>query len=60
MPWDPSPDSLDSGGMSFAWIRTDTNFKELPLNYNNDFIFYPVFDTPAGMNDDIAVVCAFP
>ena len=60
LPWDPSQNSIDSGGVSFAWIRTDTNFKELPLNYNNGFIFYPVFDTPAGKNSHIEVMCAFP
>ncbi|MFQ6573641.1 hypothetical protein [Pseudomonas sp. UM16] len=60
LPWDPSPGSVTSGGVSFAWIRTDTNFKQLPLNYNNGYTFYPVLDTPAGKNSDIAVLCSFP
>lgn len=60
LPWDPSPGSITSGGVSFAWVRTDTNFKELPLNYNNGFIFYPVLNTPIGKNSDIEVMCTFP
>ncbi|AZL66548.1 MULTISPECIES: hypothetical protein [Pseudomonas] len=59
-PWDPSPGSVASGGVSFAWIRTDTNFRDLPMNYNNGFIFYPVLDTPAGKNSDIQIMCSFP
>ncbi|MBV4493548.1 hypothetical protein [Pseudomonas oryzicola] len=60
LPWDPSPGSITSGGVSFAWIRTDTNFKELPLNYNNGYIFYPKHDTPPEKNSDIEVLCSFP
>jgi len=46
--------------VSFAWIRTDTNFRQLPLNYNNGFIFYPQADTPPGKKTDINVLCTFP
>lgn len=60
LPWDPSPASIRSGGVSFAWIRADTNFQRLPANYNNGYIFYPVLDTPAGKNSDIEVMCSFP
>lgn len=60
LPWDPSPGSITSGGVSFAWIRTDTNFKQLPLNYNNGYIFYPAQDTPPGKKSDIQVLCTFP
>ncbi|MEN8638742.1 hypothetical protein [Pseudomonas sichuanensis] len=59
-PWDPSDGSVKSGGVSFAWIRTDTNFRDLPLGYNNGYIFYPVLDTPDGKNSDIEVMCSFP
>lgn len=60
LPWDPSPGSVTSGGVSFSWIRTDTNFTKLPLHYTNGYIFYPMLLTPAGKNADIQVLCSFP
>lgn len=60
LPWDPSPGSIASGGVSFSWLRQDNNFANLVYNYRNGFIFYPVFDTPSGKNSDIQVLCAFP
>ncbi|WP_342650285.1 hypothetical protein [Pseudomonas sp. REB1044] len=60
LPWDPSPPSVASGGVSFAWIRTDMSFSTLPLDYNNGYIFYPAQETPAGKNSTIQVLCSFP
>lgn len=60
LPWDPSPGSITSGGVSFSWLRRDNNFASLVFHYRNGFIFYPVFDTPPGKNSDIGVLCVFP
>ncbi|AGK51619.1 bacterial Ig-like domain family protein [Burkholderia thailandensis MSMB121] len=60
LPWDPSPGSIQSGGVSFSWLRMDNNFSSLVFNYSNGFIFYPALDTPPGKDDNIAVLCAFP
>lgn len=59
-PWDPSPASIASGGVSFSWLRVDDNFARLAYGYGNGFIFYPVLDTPGGKNSDIGVLCVFP
>lgn len=58
LPWDPSPDSITSGGVSFSWLRTDDNFANF-FAHHNGFIFYPVMDTPRGKNSDIQVMCSF-
>ncbi|WP_244911095.1 Ig-like domain-containing protein [Burkholderia humptydooensis] len=60
LPWDPSPGSIQSGGVSFSWLRTDNNFANLVFNYNNGFIFFPALETPSDKDSNIAVLCAFP
>lgn len=60
LPWDPSPSSIDSGGVSFSWLRQDSNFSTLVYAYRNGFIFYPVLRTPPGKNSGIGVLCVFP
>ncbi|WP_191832630.1 hypothetical protein [Pseudomonas fluorescens] len=60
LPWDPSPGSIASGGVSFSWLRKDNGFNKMVFGYNNGLIFYPSFDTPPGKNDDIQTLCAFP
>lgn len=59
LPWDPSPPSITSGGVSFAWIRADMNFSTLPLNYNNGYILYPAQEVPASKTA-VQVLCSFP
>lgn len=58
-PWNPSPGSVTSGGVSFSWLRKDDSFAKMAYGYVNGFVFYPVFDTPDGKNDDIMVLCSF-
>jgi hypothetical protein len=60
LPWDPSPASETSGGVSFSWLRKDNGFSNMVYNYNNGLIFYPSFDTPPDKNDDIKILCTFP
>lgn len=59
LPWDPSPGSVSRGGVSFSWLRTDTNFANLVFAYRNGFIFYPQQATPPGKST-IQVLCVFP
>ncbi|WP_285401289.1 hypothetical protein [Luteibacter sp. ME-Dv--P-043b] len=58
-PWDPSPKSVASGGVSFSWIRQDTNFSRLAYGYGNGYIFDPSERAPTG-KDRYQVLCFFP
>jgi len=59
-PWEPSDSAIESGGVSFSWLRQDLNFSLLPINRTNGFFFYPKLRTPPGKNGGIDVLCAFP
>ncbi|WP_157646632.1 hypothetical protein [Burkholderia ubonensis] len=59
LPWEPSPGSIESGGISFSWYRADSNFKEF-FPFNNGFIFYPNREAPPGKINDLEVLCSFP
>ncbi|URL59765.1 hypothetical protein IM816_06650 [Luteibacter flocculans] len=56
LPWNPNPSST---GVSFSWLRADTNFADLVFNYTNGFIFYPKNEGVAGTGI-INVLCVFP
>ncbi|ODP32514.1 hypothetical protein A9762_22420 [Pandoraea sp. ISTKB] len=58
LPWDPSPNAVQKGGIAFFWLRTDNNYSMLP-EHPNGFVFYPNFYIPPGTLD-IEVLCAFP
>lgn len=58
LPWDPSPDSLRRGGVSFVWLRTDSGFTKL-YKHANGYILYPGMEAPAGTRE-MEVLCAFP
>ncbi|RON47887.1 halovibrin HvnC [Pseudomonas frederiksbergensis] len=57
--WDPSPTSQLSGGVSFSYLRSDTNFQRFAWDGTNGLIFYPTLAAPAGK---IAVqyLCSYP
>lgn len=57
--WDPSPQSLESGGVSFSYLRKDAKFTRLAYGYKNGMIFYPHNKAPSD-KDQIEVLCAFP
>ncbi|UPG84279.1 hypothetical protein L2Y94_13090 [Luteibacter aegosomatis] len=56
LPWNPNP---SSSGVSFSWIRQDTNFSNLVFDYWNGFIFYPRDEAPRAASA-IDVLCVFP
>lgn len=57
--WDPSPESIKSGGVSFSFLRKDATFRSLAPLYSHGFVFYPYDDAPAGRTLP-RVLCAFP
>jgi len=58
--WNPSPASVESGGVSFSFLRKDSRFKKLAYDYVNGLIFYPADFTPQGKDSTIKVLCGFP
>ena len=56
--WNPSPNSVKSGGVSFSYLSKDSKFTHV-YGYKNGFIFYPVLNRPAGTMQ-IEVLCAYP
>ncbi|MBC3778304.1 halovibrin HvnC [Pseudomonas sp. SWRI99] len=57
--WEPSPISTTSGGVSFSYLRADTNFGRLAWGYGNGYILYPVLERPA-TTDQLLVLCSYP
>jgi hypothetical protein len=57
--WDPSPTSTRSGGISFSYLRADTNFGRLAWGYGNGYILYPFLEQPAG-KDQLQYLCTYP
>lgn len=41
VPWDPSPASISSGGVSFSFLRKDVNYQDLGLLKKNGYILKP-------------------
>ncbi|MCE5980744.1 DUF2599 domain-containing protein [Pseudomonas sp. LF19] len=57
--WDPSPNSIVSGGTSFSFLRADSKYSKLAYGYTNGYFFYPPFAAPDD-KDKIEVLCSFP
>lgn len=57
--WNPSPNSEKSGGISFSYLRADSNFGKLAYGYKNGFILYPGLKAPSSMVSP-RVLCMFP
>ncbi|PJY94521.1 DUF2599 domain-containing protein [Pseudomonas donghuensis] len=57
--WDPSPKSIENGGISFSYLRADTKYNTLAYGYTNGFFLYPPFAAPDD-KDKIQVLCSFP
>ncbi len=57
--WNPSPNSVVSGGVSFSYIRKDAKYERLAYGYTSGFILYPIYFSP---NDkiDLHYLCIFP
>lgn len=58
-PWNPSPGSQTRGGVSFSWLRIDSNFSRSAYHYPNGFIIYPEHFTPQG-KITFSAQCYFP
>ena len=58
-PWNPSPNSQQRGGVSFSWLRQDSNFSRAAFSYQNGFIFYPERIRPSNKLK-ISALCYFP
>jgi len=56
--WNNSPASKAKGGVSFGYLRKDADFRQLPLYYNNGFIFQSYSHVPAKLHPE--VLCSFP
>ena len=59
--WDPSPKSIQNGGVNFSYLRADANFNKLAWNSpnTNGYIVYPVLERPAN-TEPLQVLCAYP
>lgn len=57
--WDPSPTSVKSGGVSFSYLRADSNFGRLAWGHGNGYIVYPIFEAPTDKYD-LDYLCAYP
>lgn len=54
--WNPNPNSL---GVSFSYLRSDSNFSKLAYGYTNGFILYSIFGAPPD-KIDLNVLCSYP
>ena len=57
---DPSPASVESGGVSFSWLRKDAKFRKLSWNYLNGFFTFNRADLQTGIDNDLAYLCFYP
>lgn len=57
--WDPSPDSVKSGGVSFSYLRADSNFGRFAWGHGNGYILYPIFEAPTDKYD-LNYLCSYP
>jgi hypothetical protein len=57
--WDPSPNSVKSGGTSFSYLRSDAKFSRLVRYENNGYIVSPIQGLPSG-KASYNVLCSFP
>lgn len=58
-PWDPSPYSVKSGGVSMSFLRKDAKYEDLGLRKNNGFVLKPN-DFIAPNEKEISTLCFFP
>ncbi|KNH15829.1 halovibrin HvnC [Pseudomonas syringae] len=57
--WDPSPASVKNGGVSFSYLRADSNFGRLAWGHGNGYILYPIFEAPTDKYD-LDYLCSYP
>ena len=65
-PWDPSPNSHKSGGVSMSFLRKDAKYQDLGLLKNNGFVLKPndfidpKYPTDKSGEMEINTLCFFP
>lgn len=57
--WEPSPTATAKDGVSFSYLRADTNFSHFGGIYQNGFFIYPVLETPADKRQ-LLYMCSYP
>jgi hypothetical protein len=57
--WDPRPASIANGGVSFSYLRIDTNFNAFENGNHNGYILYPFLEAPAGKTQ-LFYMCSYP
>ena len=57
---DPSPSSIQSGGVSFSWLRKDAKFRKLSFNYGNGFIVFNKSITSSDVDHHLEYLCFYP
>ncbi|WP_052130787.1 hypothetical protein [Erwinia typographi] len=57
---DPSPASIESGGVSFSWLRKDQKLNQLVWKEGNGFITFNRSNTPSGIDNTLDYMCFFP
>ena len=58
-PWDPSPNSVKSGGVSMSFLRKDAKYQDLGLRKTNGFVLKPN-DFIAKGEKEISTLCFYP
>ncbi|SQF98660.1 putative halovibrin [Paucimonas lemoignei] len=58
-PWDPSPNSVKSGGVSMSFLRKDMKYEDLGLKKANGFVLKPNDFIDEG-EKEINTLCFFP
>ena len=59
--WDINPTSPKTPGVSFSWLRHDSQHVRLAYHYSTGFILYPKkYATDHGFASEINILCAFP
>ncbi|UVK89381.1 hypothetical protein LOY52_04745 [Pseudomonas sp. B21-051] len=57
--WNPSPIAAQKGGVSFSFLRRDSQFRQIDSTYDHGFVFYPILSMPPDKRR-IEILCVFP
>ncbi|XDF79493.1 hypothetical protein AAFX60_020440 [Aliivibrio fischeri] len=49
--WNPSPNAINTGGVSFSYLRKDSKYTRLAYGYDSGYIIYQIFGAPQGKRD---------
>ncbi|WP_072055076.1 halovibrin HvnA [Aliivibrio fischeri] len=57
--WNPSPNAIKSGGVSFSYLRKDSKYSKLAYGYDSGYIIYQIFGGPKD-KIDLDYLCFYP